>query len=139
MVELLNKIGDDSFSSSDEEILAGMATQITEVLYLEFQDLVNINDSLAAFATPILPHNVEAKSSAPKYDQGTASSMNVSAHDKYKPVGAKKELIDSGFSMGPASQQKEKERARANRRKSFGEELNLEIKANPELLHVRKD
>jgi hypothetical protein len=116
-----------------------MAAQITEVLYSDFQELVNINDTLSAFATPILPHSLRKKSitGAKGYQQGTSSSA-VSVQDQYKQM-SKKELIDSQFSMGKSdNREKEKGRARATRRKSFGEDLTAEIKANPELLHVRE-
>lgn len=150
VVELLNKIEKDGenvgFTDSDEDVLSSMTGQITDVLYLEFQELVNINDSLSSFATPIIPQIIEAKqrknslTNKKGYEQGTASSSQVNAHDQYKQLGAKKEMIDSQFVLGgPSKSQKEKGRARVTRRKSFSEELNMEIKQNPELLHVRKD
>jgi hypothetical protein len=145
VIEAANKIGDDgeptTFTDVDEELLANMAAQITEVLHLDYQELASINDSLSAFATPILPHTVEKRRDSLKksYEQGTASSSSISIHDKYKPLGAKKDLIDSKFNMGKDNAEKERGRARATRRRSFGEELNAEIAANPELLHVRKE
>ena len=147
VVELVNKVDKDgentAFSDVDADVLSSMTGQITDVLYLEFQELVNINDSLSAFATPILPHTIEKRrNSLTKrgYEQGTASSTHINIQDQYKQLGAKKELIDSKFTVGGASSsQKEKGRARVTRRKSFGEDLSAEIKANPELLHVRKD
>mmetsp|Transcript_17068 Transcript_17068/g.32139 ORF Transcript_17068/g.32139 Transcript_17068/m.32139 type:complete len:489 (+) Transcript_17068:121-1587(+) len=145
VIEIANKhdeAGEPStFTDVDEELLSSLTSQITDVLHLDFQELVNINDSLSAFATPILPHTVEKRRDSLKksYEQGTVSSESISAHDKYKPHGAKKELIDSQFNMGRDSSEKERGRARVSRRKSFGEELNAEIAANPELLHVRKE
>jgi hypothetical protein len=142
VIELVNKSGETStFSDADEEVLSTMSSQITDV-FLEYQELVNLNDTLSAFATPILPHMVEKRrnSKVKGYELGTASSASSSAQDKYKPLGGKKELIDSQFTLGGANtSEKEKGRARVTRRKSFGEDLNTEIKANPELLHVRKD
>jgi hypothetical protein len=144
VIELLNKVGESSaFTTDDEDVLSTMTSQITDVLYLEFQELVNINDSLSAFATPILPQTIEKRRNSLKkkgYEQGTASSVTISAEDKYKQLGGKKDLIDSKFSLGGGSNvDKERGRARVTRRKSFGEDLTAEIKANPELLHVRKD
>lgn len=147
VVELHNKVDKDGlstvFTEVDADILSNMTGQIADVLYLEFQELVNINDSLAAFATPILPHTVEKRRNSftkKGYELGTASSAHISVQDQYKQLGGKKELIDSKFSVvGASNSQKEKGRARATRRKSFGEDLSAEIKANPELLHVRKD
>jgi hypothetical protein len=142
LIEVINKTGETAaFTDVDEEVLSNMTSQITDILFVEFQELVNINESLSAFATPILPHTVEKRRNSIKkgYEQGTASSASISAHDKYKPLGAKKELIDSKFTVGGDNKDKERQRARVTRRKSFGEELNAEIQANPELLHVRKD
>lgn len=146
VVELVNKTGGDStaFSDVDEDLVATMCSQITDVLYLEFKELVNINDSLSVFATPILPHDAEEKAAPSKkkgYEGGTASSTSISAHEKYRQHGGKKELIDSHFNVGggDSSGAKERGRARMARRRSFGEELSAEIQANPELLHVRKE
>lgn len=143
VIELKNKTGETPFFTElDEEVLVNMTSQITDVLYSEFQELVNINESLSAFATPILPTGPERRENGNKkgYELGTASSSSSNPSNNPSKFLARKDSLEGKFVVGKHDDpEKEKGRARVTRRKSFGEDLNAEIQANPELLHVRKD
>lgn len=147
VIELINKHNGELFTSNDEDVLAQMVYQFTDDLSAEFTQLLEINHSIASFATPILPSDGMLSrvngGVAKSYQGPTAATANyrnlVTSTKKYL-----EERVDSsdpsGFRLGNVDQsQWEGENRRRERRRSFGEKLNNEIENNPELLHVRKE
>lgn len=148
VIELINKANGELFDSNDEDVLAQLVYQFTDDLSAEFSELLEINQNIASFATPILPSDgmmsrVIGSAPEPKSYQGpTAATANyrnlVDSTKKY--LEQRSDSTDpSGFRLGAVGQQQwEGENRRRERRRSFGEKLNQEIGQNPELLHVRK-
>lgn len=149
VIELINKSNGELFDSNDEDVLAQLVYQFTDDLSAEFSELLEINQSIASFATPILPSDgmmarvTSAGAPEPKSYQGpTAATANyrnlVDSTKKY--LEQRSDSVDpSGFRLGGVGQQQwEGENRRRERRRSFGEKLSQEIEQNPELLHVRK-
>jgi hypothetical protein len=147
IIELVNKKNNQLFDESDEDVLAQMVRQFTDDLSAEFSQLCEINSSIASFATPILPSDGvmgRRKDSAKRYEGPTATTAN---HNNLVESTKKflEQRTDSGDSAGlfrvggDSKQRYELDRFRRERRKSFGEKLSMEIEANPELLHNRKN
>jgi hypothetical protein len=140
VVNLINKKDDQPFDENDEVVLQQMSNNFIDEMAGEFTELLHLNDSISAFATPILPSAGSRRPSFSNHEghtTGTTSYKNLVDSTK-KYLEERKESSDAkGFSQGN-HEHVEKEKARRERRKSFGEKLNQEIAENPELLHVRK-
>lgn len=149
VIELINKANGELFDSNDEDILAQLVYQFTDDLSSEFTELLEINQSISSFATPILPSDgMMARVSGavvaePKSYQGptaaTANYRNLVDSTKKFLEQRSDSSSDAGFRLGVGQHQWEGENRRRERRRSFGEKLSYEIERNPELLHVRKD
>lgn len=141
VVSLINKKDDQSFDDNDEILLHQMSNNFIDEMAAEFSELLHLNDSISAFATPILPSSDSRRPSLSNHEghtTGTTSYRNLVDSTK-KYLEERKESSDSkGFTLGNQDQI-EKEKFKRERRKSFGEKLNQEILENPELLHVRKN
>ncbi len=146
VIELINKKNGELFNSNDEDVLGQMVNQFTDDLSAEFAELLEINHTIASFATPILPSDgmVARNSNGPKSYQGptaTTANYNNLVNSTKKYLEQRIDSSDSGgFRLGGVGQdQYEGEVRRRERRRSFGEKLSHEIEQNPELLHVRRD
>jgi hypothetical protein len=157
VIELINKSTGELFDSNDEDVLAQLVYQFTDDLSAEFTELLAINQSIASFATPILPSDgmisrigsnagggTSASSELKSYQGPTAVTANyrnlVDSTKKYLEHRAESSDSNGGFRLGNVGQQQwEGENRRRERRRSFGEKLSTEIEQNPELLHVRKE
>lgn len=149
VVELINKVGEAPFDSNDEDVLAASVMRIIDELDTSFKELVDLNDSIAAFASPILPPSVEqsiqrVKGSVNKkgYEEPTkATVLRKNSREVGESESSNAELLRSaggGISLG-AGDKRLDEKLKFVRRKSYGEALAQEISANPELLYTRKN
>jgi hypothetical protein len=148
VVELINKSNGEPFDSNDEDVLAVSVMRIVDELDMSFQELMNINESIASFASPILPPSLEETINNKRRGSGSKKSYADDTKAALHRKSSKEQADIQAFSAGsrPAGgimpltgDSKYDEKTKFVRRKSYGEALAQEISANPELLHVRKN
>lgn len=138
VMNLINKKA-GVFDDNDELLLHQMANNFIDEIAGEFSSLLSVNDSISSFATPILPSD-ERRPSTSHEGHTTATSNYKNLVDTTKKYLEERKGAEANFrTSGPNDQAQEKEKTKRERRKSFGEKLNMEIAENPELLHVRKN
>lgn len=142
VLELVNKSGGLLFDSNDEDVLSQMACNFSDEMTTEFTELLDLNNTMATFATPILPSDT---ASSKKIDRRlNVVEASTKAHQNF--VDSTKKYLEQrdsmealgGFKASADAESKEVEGRRRERRRSFGEKLSMEIENNPELLHTRK-
>mmetsp|Transcript_13374 Transcript_13374/g.20104 ORF Transcript_13374/g.20104 Transcript_13374/m.20104 type:complete len:375 (-) Transcript_13374:262-1386(-) len=140
VIELINKNNDELFDSNDEELLSQMVNHITDDMASEFSELLELNSAISTFASPILPSDL-AGAAKKRYGgaTGTTRAYDNLVKTTKKYLEERSESAESSPAIRLGGDSFESERERRDRRKSFGEKLNQEIEANPELLHVRKN
>lgn len=141
VIELINKNNGELFDSNDEDLLSQMVNHITDDMATEFAELLDLNSAISTFASPILPSDI-GDSTKKRYAGATGSTRAydnlVKTTKKYLEERSESGEPSPSIRLGSDATRLESERERRDRRKNFGDKLNQEIEANPELLHVRK-
>jgi len=132
VIQLTNKNDHDGnpvdFDNTDEDLLASCILSVAEELSSKFGELLDLSESISPFATPILGN--QRRRSLSEETMASANRAIVRTGSASK--------TDNGFRPSLDNNQRLAEAEKLQRRQSFGRDLNEEISANPDLLHVRK-
>jgi hypothetical protein len=121
VLEMINKKNDLSFEDSDIDIMSDCARKISDELHIRFRELLQAAEILQGKS-----HYIGDRSSATGNKHRYDAPTQASKASQYEPKTLTKETLDSMFLPkfninGPAEMEKDNERDRYNRRKSFGE------------------